>query len=322
MTLKYYDLYLTTSTTPQEYFEESMQALSDSQFDNASDILTVRLQNRISLVFEDIIARVTSVSKSKNIGNAYINDNYKQIIFKDFTQLIYLGDVFQFKDFYWIVININNINSVTKSCVVRKCNLNPFYYKVGNQVYNTYGYYEKNMYTDENNNAINLPNDVVMVTIPFNLNIKESDCFYIFGSSWHERYSVNDIDRSKKDGNYGLLIIRATKEQSDITPQEYYSLNPVSPTIGKVTVTPSTLSLTLNTTKQLTFAIYDKNDILMPDEMVTWTSSNATIATVSSSGLVTAKQIGSCEIVASSVTDSNIVGKCVLSCIDDGGGWY
>ena len=203
---------------------------------------------------------------------------------------------------------------------MRKCNLTPFYYKVGGNTYTTYGFYDRNFYTNEDNNPKNLPNDIVMVSIQSNNSskkIKKNDYFYIFDEDWFERYQVEGIDKTKK----GLLVIRAKESQSDMTPQEYYNLNPVSEEdIGSVVVTPSTLSMNVNTTADLVAKIYNKSGILMPEEEVTWSSSDTAVATVDTTGKVTAKVIGNCEIVATSETDKTIVGKCQVEILEQG--WW
>ena len=228
------------------------------------------------------------------------------------------GDYFYFNNEYWLANSeVDKTNPVYDSIMIRRCNLTPFYYKIGVITYATYGFYDKTIAINEDNQPINLPNDVVLVTIPLDEKIKKNDYFYLFGDNWYERYQVEGIDKSKP----GLLVIRAKEYQSEITPQEYYNLDPVSQTdVGSVVVTPSTLSLNVSDTKTLIANVYDKSGILMPAETVVWSSSDTDIASVVE-GLTTALTVGNCEIIAKSVTDNTIVGKCELGCLDSGG-WF
>ena len=74
---------------------------------------------------------------------------------------------------------------------------------------------------------------------------------------------------------------------------------PEPPRPTTVTVTPATAQLTaLGATEQLTAEVRDQNGQVMAGAGVTWTSSNASVATVSGSGLVTAAGNGTATITA------------------------
>ncbi len=230
------------------------------------------------------------------------------------------GDEVNYKDSNWLIVTIANKRYDKYLGLMRKCNLNPFYFKVGQDTYNVNGLYEKNIYINPNNEPINLPNDEMMLTIPkteFTDQIKKSDKFYIFEDNWYEAYTVEGIDRSR----IGLLIIKGKETQVSETPEEYYNLAPQSPTIGSVIVTPSTLALTLGETYQFSFIVRDLEENTLPDETVTWSSSNTSVATVDQNGLATSQAVGECNIIATSNTDTNIKGNCSLSVVDDGGWW-
>jgi hypothetical protein len=62
-----------------------------------------------------------------------------------------------------------------------------------------------------------------------------------------------------------------------------------------VKVTPSSVSMVINTTRQLTAEVEPANVV---DNTVTWSTSNAAVATVSATGLVTAKMVGTATITA------------------------
>lgn len=71
------------------------------------------------------------------------------------------------------------------------------------------------------------------------------------------------------------------------------------PVVGTVEVTPNTASREVGETVQLGAAVKDTDGNLMSGQSVTWTSSANNIATVSTSGLVTAASLGSATISAS-----------------------
>lgn len=80
--------------------------------------------------------------------------------------------------------------------------------------------------------------------------------------------------------------------------------------VTSVTVTPSTLALTQNTTSVLRANVETEG---FASKDVTWTSSNTAIAEVSSSGVVTAKATGTTVITATSVADTTKSGTCTLT---------
>jgi uncharacterized protein YjdB len=70
--------------------------------------------------------------------------------------------------------------------------------------------------------------------------------------------------------------------------------------VASVTVSPSSASMNVGQTAQLTATTRDANNTVLTGRSVAWSSSNASIATVSASGLVTGVSAGSATILASS----------------------
>jgi len=88
-----------------------------------------------------------------------------------------------------------------------------------------------------------------------------------------------------------------------------------TPTVSSVSVSPSSLSLDLNgtTTGNLSATVNGDNN---PSQAVSWGSSNTSIATVSASGVVTAKAVGTATITATSQQDSTKSGSCTVTVTD------
>jgi uncharacterized protein YjdB len=70
--------------------------------------------------------------------------------------------------------------------------------------------------------------------------------------------------------------------------------------VATITVSPSSASVSVGSTQQYTATLRDANGNTLTGRAVAWSSSNETVATVSSSGLVTAVSAGSSTIMASS----------------------
>lgn len=73
---------------------------------------------------------------------------------------------------------------------------------------------------------------------------------------------------------------------------------PGTPRVARVTLTPASLSLTVNATGTLTAVATDSRGAVVSGQGVTWTSTSEPVATVSATGVVTAVGIGQADIRA------------------------
>ena len=94
----------------------------------------------------------------------------------------------------------------------------------------------------------------------------------------------------------GTATITATSEGQSGTSNVTATLAPVA----TVTVSPSPASVVVGQTVQLTATPKDANGNPLTGRVITWASDNVSVATVSTSGLVTAAAIGSATITATS----------------------
>ena len=95
----------------------------------------------------------------------------------------------------------------------------------------------------------------------------------------------------------GTATITATSE-GKTSNASTITVTPVP--VGTVTVAPTSSSIFTLQTLQLTPTVKDQNGVVVTDRVVTWSSSNATFASVSSTGLVTGLVPGSVTITATS----------------------
>src|SRR6266496_3833718 len=94
----------------------------------------------------------------------------------------------------------------------------------------------------------------------------------------------------------GTATIRATSEGKSSTATITVTLAPVA----SVTVSPSTVTLQVGGTAQLTATLKDSAGRTLSGRTITWSSDSASVATVSASGLVTAVKAGTATIRATS----------------------
>ena len=94
----------------------------------------------------------------------------------------------------------------------------------------------------------------------------------------------------------GTATITATSEGKSGSA----SITVAKVAVGSVTIQPAGPSVVLGNTAQLSAIVRDVNGNVVTDRTVTWTSSNPSVATVSSSGVVTSVALGSTTITATS----------------------
>ena len=82
--------------------------------------------------------------------------------------------------------------------------------------------------------------------------------------------------------------------------------------VTSITFSQTSLSLTTGNSQTLTATVLPSN---ATNNNLTWTSSNASIATVDQTGVVTAKRSGTCTITAKAVDGSDVSASCVVTVI-------
>ena len=114
-------------------------------------------------------------------------------------------------------------------------------------------------------------------------------------------YAANYSSANKFDGWVsftGTFKNIATKDTGYFKSQPNFEIRLSSNPVTGVTVAPTSLSLAIGTTSQLTETVAPSN---ASNKSVTWTSSNTAVATVSTSGVVTAVAAGTATITVKTV---------------------
>jgi trimeric autotransporter adhesin len=94
----------------------------------------------------------------------------------------------------------------------------------------------------------------------------------------------------------GTVIVTATVEGITGTA----TVNVIPPPVATVVVDPSTVPLQVGRTQQLNATTRDANNNVLTGRNVSWSSNNTSVATVSSTGLVTAVSAGTATVTATS----------------------
>ncbi len=120
------------------------------------------------------------------------------------------------------------------------------------------------------------------------------------------------------DQSRGVALVNTTDNNNSTYTKTFYSANNGSnlpyvsisyyTAVTGVSVSPTSATLDIGETKQLTATVSPSN---ATNKTVTWTSSKTSVATVSSSGLVTAKDFGNATITATT-SDGNYAATCSI----------
>jgi uncharacterized protein YjdB len=97
---------------------------------------------------------------------------------------------------------------------------------------------------------------------------------------------------------------------SNVATASTLAVTPTTPVATTVTVSPASVSMTIGTTSALQATVKDQNGNGMAAQPLTWSTSNAAVATVSAAGVVTGLAAGSATITAVS---SNLSGTSTIS---------
>lgn len=110
---------------------------------------------------------------------------------------------------------------------------------------------------------------------------------------------------------YYYIVCTGTGSNTYFTQLIVGGSTPVTPTVSSVTVSPTSKTLEINDTQQLTATVSVTPSTA--DNTVRWSTSDANVATVSKSGLVTAVGQGTATITAASNLDNTKSATCAIT---------
>lgn len=309
MTLSFYDSWRTVSSTPSEYWQESMQALIDDQFENAPNVLTIKWNGT------DSVVRVTSKVLETNLSRD--KDKYRQVIFKDVDIIPTVGDIGIFQGYTWICTQTDNLSIGQKSCTVEQCNNVLKFYDQNSILYEIPCIVGKGSLGLETNKFMSLASDENIVQCSNTVNSLKIDLntrFILSGDA----YSVLGIGKIEV---LGLLLIRI-KDDLINTVDDRVDLgianwNSNQHSYNVLILNGSIALFRQNETLQLNTEVLDNSSVIIPTPTVTYLSSNVNICTVSTTGFITGIAVGVCTITVSYGAVSSIITITVTSVVYD-----
>ena len=119
---------------------------------------------------------------------------------------------------------------------------------------------------------------------------------------WNKSDPVDDVERTRNEEVYKIQGNRNPFIDDETYAEKIWSDQAVEVELESLAVSPKQTDISIGQSKKLTVTATPSG----ADNRVNWSSSNTNVATVSSSGIVTAKAEGTCVITATSIKNSGI----------------
>ena len=288
-------------STFTDQYKTFMQQKVNDVFSFASDVYTVIYNG------SPLTARVMSKGGT---GTKEIMDNFRKIVPQNISQTFNLGDMFNFSNYDWMVINTRYIDRVTSSCIVQRCNnILKWIDKNGN--IQSFPCIAETL-TDKREEIkdykmIEVEFGKFHISLPYNQitqTIYPGQRFILNNAAWRVAF-VDNLTNVINGVGYLILIFDSDtiteKDNLLLGIADYYNHN-----YAINIVNGSDITIQQNSSVQLNVVVTD-NNTLVPSPTLLYSSDNTSVCTVSSGGLVTGVGIGTANVTVSFGSISTII---------------
>jgi len=299
------------ATDPKDSYTELFQETLNNQFYNASNWWTISEEtSNGSAEYDNVDVRITHVINSET--GLKLGDDWKSLLFKDVSHSTELGKLYAFDDSTWLTINTEIYKNLTGTCTIRRCNntlrwvdeSTGYFYEEPCAI--EYDVKEPRNYATAGSPFI-LPGGFLHIQTQFNArtnlinqnqrflfgNVGHWTCYKVIGTGLNDFRNQNTYDNtSAKILTIDLIADYVNEELDDIVN----GIADVNTNLYTITLNKETISgIPTDTIQLIPIVTYNGKTVT---RNVTWVTSSALIATVSTSGLVTLVANGTCNITA------------------------
>jgi hypothetical protein len=236
------------------------------------------------------------------------NPNKKRVLCKP-DEDINIGDDIIWNTEHWLCTNVDSDKEIYAKGIIERCN-NTLKWQTSTGEIKEYPCIiqdKTSVYSTgvEENKYLSLADDQILITIQYNNDTKQlrQDKRFIFN---HSEYEIYKLTKPQTLTNAGVLYLTMTKSQKGTN--DNLELNIADYVQNNYTLTilnGDIVSLNTAQTLQLSCELRN-NGILVENPIITYNSSDLLVASISSTGLITALQVGMVTVSATSngVSDS------------------
>ena len=298
-------------TDPKSGYIDLFQETLNNQFYNASNWWTISEEaTNGSEIFEDVDVRITHVINSET--GLKLGDDWKALLFKDVSHSTQLGKLYIFDSNTWLTINTELVKNLTGTCTVRRCNNTMRWIDEATGIF-----YQEPCCIEY---LVKEPRDYLTSGSPFatpggflhiemqlneRTNLIRENQRFLFGNPGHWtcykvigtglgdfKNQVTYDNNSAQILSVDLIANFVNDELDDITN----GIADVNTNLYTITLNKSTVAgIPTNTIQLIPTITYNGKTV---SRTVTWATSNALKATVTTGGLVTLVANGTCNITA------------------------
>lgn len=310
-------------SSPKNAYTELFEETLNDQFYNSSNWFTIQEETSIgSQVFENVDVRIAHVINAET--GLKLGDDWKTLYFKP-RHTVELGRYYFFEDNYWLVINTELTKNLTQTCTIRRCN------NTLRWIDEATGAYYSEPCTIEplvkeprdyftQGSPFTTPGGFLHINSQFNTrtNLINENQRFMFGNEGHwTAYKVigtglNDFRNEQTLDNNSAKIITIDLIANFVNDDLDDVVNGVADAytnLYTVSLNHSSAQGAPSSTIQLQESIL-YNGVSVTRNME-WSTSNANVATVSASGLVTLITNGSC-IITANILNSSASAACTI----------
>lgn len=321
MTLPFYDaIHASLPATPNDYYRNHFQALINAKWTETTTRFMIKAETGVgTFEFEDVEVKLNhAIEKSTGTKQG---DDFREIIFQDIDHDAPRGLYYFFDGCYWLTINTDEYNRISKNVMVRRCN-NWFKYRNPDtgaivQVPCVMEYDTASPTPQVDNDVITPNNHAILIvqgnerTLPFT----KANMRFLWGERPFKITGYNNyLQLTVDDPSVPLLYIDAYLDE--ISPYDDFE-NGVAYNFDaeySIKINQTSFEQIQGYQTALTATVYNQDEIIQRD--LIWSTSDNTIVTVDDTGLITlVGNVGQTATITVSLKDNNLVSDTITIAI-------
>lgn len=202
---------------PNEHYREQMQHLIDSEWYNTTQLFDIEEEcpfgsQRYHWVEVQMIHALDKSTLKKTA------DDFRELIFRDIDYKVRLGTYYRFSDAYWITVNVDELNLISKNIIIHRCNNKLTWEDKKGKIYSypcVMGY-DATASSPRVDNDVITPNNRITVTVQANkdtLKLKANHRF-IFGDRTFKIIGINNYMVDAIGGKQSILYFQVQLDEA------------------------------------------------------------------------------------------------------------